>query len=227
MARAPIPGATKTRLEASLSPEECAQLHQAFLLDILDLTCAIKNVTVFLAFTPKNQRQFFEKLFLEESLAHVVLLPQQGDNLGKRIFEAVKNVVLQGYDCVIVIGSDSPTLQTNHIKKAFETLETADACLGPSRDGGYYLIGMHKPQKKLLNGIPWGEGDVFDITLAKAQQAGLKTSILPQWYDVDTPDDLVRLRADIVKLKRIPGSFTPSRTETLLRGQFSPLGLSR
>lgn len=218
MTRVPIPGATKTRLQVSLTPEECAELHVAFLLDTLDLTCAIKNVSVFLAFTPKKQGQFFEKLFLEKSLSHrIVLLPQQGNNLGKRIYEAIKTVISQGYDRVIVIGSDSPTLQPDHVRKALENLETVDVCLGPSRDGGYYLIGMCQPHKGLFEGIPWGEGNVFEITLKKVRETGLKTLILPEWYDVDTPEDLLYLRTRLAKLKEVPETFIPRRTEILLR----------
>ncbi len=218
MTRVPIPGATKTRLQVSLTPEECAELHVAFLLDTIDLACAIENVTTFLAFTPKNQQPFFEKLFLEKSLSHrITLLPQQGNNLGKRIYEAIKTVVSQGYDRVIAIGSDSPTLQPDHVRKALENLETVDVCLGPSRDGGYYLIGMHHPHEKLFEKIPWGEDKVFEITLEKAREARLSTSILPEWYDVDTADDLTYLRTQLAELNKVSGAFVPHRTETLLQ----------
>lgn len=213
MTRAPIAGATKTRLEACFSPEECAELHKAFLLDTIELTSKFRNVTVFLAFTPQRQRELFEKMLVHP----VVLLPQRGNNLGKRIYEAVKTAFSQGFSPIITIGSDSPTLQPLHIEKAFKALKAADVCLGPSQDGGYYLIGMRLAHKKLFEGIPWGENKVFKTTVGTAKRAGFKIEILPEWYDVDTPNDLRRLRSDLAKLKRIPKAFVPPRTETLLR----------
>jgi rSAM/selenodomain-associated transferase 1 len=208
MTRAPIPGATKTRLEGSLTSQQCAELHKAFLLDTLDLTGRCKNVTVFLAFTPKRHRQFFEKLPFHPA----ILLPQHGKDLGERIFAAIKTVSSRGYDTVIVIGSDTPTLQPSHIEKAFKALKKADVCLGPARDGGYYLIGMNQPHKGLFEEIPWGTEKVFQTTLNRAQVAGLKTSLLPRWYDVDTPEDLRDLCNQLAELKKIPGAFIPHQT---------------
>lgn len=213
MTRAPIPGAVKTRLQARLTPEQCAELHKAFLLDTLDLTSKFKKAAVFLAFTPKRHRQFFEKMLLHPA----VLLPQQGNDLGKRMYGAIKEAFSEGYSPVIVIGSDSPSLQPSHIDKAFEALKTADVCLGPSRDGGYYLIGTHRPHKELFEDIPWGENKVFATTLERARGVGLKTSILPGWYDVDAPDDLIYLRAELTELRKLPEAFIPTRTDAFLQ----------
>ncbi|MFZ3063148.1 MAG: hypothetical protein WA148_05340, partial [Actinomycetota bacterium] len=71
--------------------------------------------------------------------------------------------------------------------------------------------------KGLFEGIPWGEGNVFEITLKKVRETGLKTLILPEWYDVDTPEDLLYLRTRLAKLKEVPETFIPRRTEILLR----------
>jgi glycosyltransferase A (GT-A) superfamily protein (DUF2064 family) len=98
---------------------------------------------------------------------------------------------------VVIMDSDSPTLPPAQVAGAFAALDGADVVLGPCEDGGYYLIGLKRPQPRLLREVPMSTPHVLRDTLALAEQAGLRVALLAPWYDVDTAQELDRLRADL------------------------------
>ena len=167
MARAPVPGQVKTRLQPDLTPEQCAAVYEAFLRDTLNLAVSLSQYTCFLAFTPSEACIFFEGFTQRE----IILLPQTGNNLGQRMYHLMHLLENMEYSPVVLIGSDIPTLQPGILQQAIEELRTFDLCLGPSQDGGYYLVGSRHADKRIFCGIPWSTPDVLKITIRKAKEA--------------------------------------------------------
>jgi len=198
-ARRPKPGAVKTRLTALLTSEEAAQLYEAFLRDALNQYQAL-DVDVRLYFSPPVES-------IPEDLipGGVSLHEQQGPGLGARMKIAFVESFAEGYEKLVIIGTDHPTLPTAFIEQAFEALEQAfealeqpfSICIGPSDDGGYYLLGMNDFYPEVFHDMRYSHADVFDQTLERASRTGAHLTVLPPWYDVDTPDTLRRLVADL------------------------------
>lgn len=203
-AKVPEPGKVKTRLSPPLTPEHAASLYESFLLDALESYTNIQaDVRVFLGADSTSRIRYPEL-----AGAHI----QNGDDLGERMRNAFENVFSQGYDTVCIIGTDHPTLPIDHIQDAFIAARGNDIAIGPSSDGGYYLLGMNKPSPKLFEDMTYSHGGVFDDTMQRAIEAGLTTYILPEWYDVDDAESLARLAEDLKDSKE-----TLSRTRQSVR----------
>jgi len=193
MVKAPRPGEVKTRLTPPLSPAQAADLARAFVQDV------VKNareacLDILIAYAPANGFP---------TLAPLLPFPlhwaeQQGTDLGERIEGAMASAEALGFGPMVVIGADSPTLPVSHLKTALLSLQSgeADLTLGPTEDGGYYLIGAQGRTAGLFDGVAWSTPSVFAQTLANGQRLGLRPCLLSAWYDVDTYDDLRRLRQD-------------------------------
>lgn len=194
-AKLPLPGAVKTRLTALLSDEEAAQLYEAFLLDALDQYRTL-GVAVRLYLAPGEAGGVPEAWYQRcDSLRW-----QQGDGLGARMQQAFLDGFAAGFERLVIIGTDHPTLPTEYVKAAFHALDQPLAIsLGPSDDGGYYLLGLNDYFPDLFQGMSYSHSAVFEQTLerATATQAGI--TVLPSWYDVDTPDALRRLAHDLAE----------------------------
>lgn len=190
MAKAPRPGEVKTRLCPPLSPAEAADLAGAFLLDAIDLARDVDGARLAIAFAPADAGALFRGAAPEFSA-----VPQRGDDLGARLRHVFEDVLPADGAGAIVVGSDLPTLPRAHLDEAVARLPESDAVLGPSEDGGYYLIGLRAPCPALFSDIAWSTDTVFDETMRRARHAGLRVSVLPPWFDVDTPADLERLDA--------------------------------
>ena len=197
-AKAPIPGQVKTRLCPPLSPDEAASLHGSFVLDVLERSHSPKTqrritpnwvpLDRFVACAPSASHVFFKII---EARHGVQLLDQIGDDLGSRMEQAFRMIFDRGYQRVLVVGTDLPSLPGECYREAIKLLGDHDLVLGPSLDGGYYLIGLTRPAPELFAGIPWSTDRVFALTRAKAEALGLKIGLLPAWRDVDTIDDLM------------------------------------
>jgi rSAM/selenodomain-associated transferase 1 len=118
--------------------------------------------------------------------------PQRGHDLGERMKNSFIDAWHEGYTYTVTIGSDIPDLPRSFIEDAFIKLQTHDAVIGPAIDGGYYLIGFRRDTffPGVFEGITWGTETVYEKTLNKLAMSGLSVGLLPEWYDVDTPDDL-------------------------------------
>ena len=191
-ARLPVPGAVKTRLQPVIGPEACARLYEAFLRDALDQYAALgPAVRLYLAPAPEPVPPG-----LVPDGADV--FTQQGADLGARMLRAFVETFGAGYARAVVVGTDHPTLPDAFVEIAFEALdEPLSVCIGPSDDGGYYLLGMNELYPQLFAGMTYSRPDVFDATVARAAQTSAGLTVLPPWYDVDTPADLRRLLADL------------------------------
>ena len=195
MAKRPQAGEVKTRLCPPLTPEEAAELAHCFLADTLKQVRRVPGVERFVAFSPADAEDFFRK----QTGAAFSLFPQAAGDLGARLADLTDHWLKAGFAGVIVIGADLPTLPDAVLHEAREVLagELADVVLGPADDGGYYLIGLRRPSRALFAGIAWSTDAVLSQTVARADAAGLRTHLLPPWYDVDVAADLQRLAHDL------------------------------
>jgi hypothetical protein len=192
MVKAPLPGFAKTRL--ALSEAAASSLALCFLQDVVSAARRIvPNLIV--AFTPRDGRAFLQN-HLPDNL---LWIEQSGDGLGERMDSAIAHATKLDFNPVIVLGADSPTLPLAFIEDAIQSLAEGDAdvVLGPTTDGGYYLVGLRKPVADLFRNVEWSRPTVFEQTVRNINELNLKLTLLPEWYDVDTPDDLVRLRHEL------------------------------
>jgi uncharacterized protein len=191
MAKAPRPGAVKTRLCPPLVAAEAAALYRCFLLDKIAAVRALVDAQPVVAYTPDEARAEFAALAPD-----FILAPQHGPDLGARLHATLAGLLAAGYRGAIAVDSDTPTLPREFLQQAVDSLTRPgpDVVLGPTEDGGYYLIGVRVAHQALFDGVPWSTSVVLEITLRRAAAAGLKAVCLPAWFDVDTPDDLRRLQ---------------------------------
>jgi uncharacterized protein len=185
----PRPGHVKTRLTPPLSPEEAAQLYHSFLEDILEEMCQVPETQLALAFSPPQALDFFRSM----APPGTVLFPQEGRDLGERMTRACARGLAAGFCPVLLRGSDTPDLPAAVVSEAREVLAAGhfQVALGPATDGGYYLVGLTKPQPHLFQGPVWSSNTVLLSTLETARQQGLSVHLLPSWSDIDTYADLL------------------------------------
>ena len=204
VAKYPLPGQTKTRLSPPLSLDAAATLYESFLRDTLDLMRQVDNVRRGIAFLPADAHSYFTTL-----APNMALELQHGASLGERLDHVLTAALVDGDQQAVVMDSDSPTLPASYLSQAFAALAgAADVVLGPCDDGGYYLIGLKRPQPRLLREVPMSTPTVLQDTLALANALGLRVELLPTWYDVDTGTDLERLRAELALLPTACASHT-------------------
>ena len=187
LARAPSSGG-KTRLTSGLPEYRARLLREALFLDTLSSARSLQiPITIF--GTPGDRLDELQAL-----AGGLPTLAQANGDLGERMHAACACLFGQGARRVALIGSDLPTLPPSHIGAAFEALDAgADMALGPSGDGGYYLIGLPRPTPSVFAGISWGSGRVLQETRLAAAGRNLRVHEITPWYDVDTPEDLTRV----------------------------------
>ena len=192
MAKIPFAGLVKTRLEPFLSPEQCAELAAAFLRDTIKKARSFCLNTI-LAYSPAVESNLLNEFLPPDLLS----IKQTGADLGERMSNAFDFVFERNSDsAVVMIGTDSPTFPCEFIEQAFKLLENdSDAVLGKSADGGFYLIGLQNSAPHIFADVKWSSAEVYEQITANIKN--FKT--VPDWYDVDTPDDLARLRDEFEK----------------------------
>jgi len=203
MAKVPGAAPVKSRLHAALGPERATELYRCFLLDRLDGLAALPSVIRrVVAFSPPEAADQMAAL----APPGVDRLAQRGDDLAARLTGVFDDLFEEGHIAVVAMDSDSPTLPMAYVAQAADVLAhgRADVVIGPSDDGGYYLVGLDRRCPKLFDGIPWSTSEARAATLARARDLGLSALLLPRWFDVDTPEDLRRLCADPAGRDRAP-----------------------
>ena len=194
VAKRPAPGKTKTRLCPPLTPEMASALYERFLFDTLDQMRQVTNSHHVIAYL--DEQDYFQRLAPDFEL-----IPQEGHDLGERLDRALTCYLSRGYERVVIMDSDSPTLPPHYLSRAFDVLsDGADVVLGPCDDGGYYLIGIKSPTPRLLREVHMSTPTVAAETIALAKEEGLNLISLPVWYDVDDAASLSRLRQEIETL---------------------------
>lgn len=221
-AKAPEPGKVKTRLTPFLSKTDAAKLQEAFTRDLLEMTAQITKtgaVQCAIACTPEIEHPFFKQCGEKYDLRFIL---QKGKDLGERMHNALFWGFKNGFEKVLIIGCDSPTLPAAFIQQAFEKLSHTDIILGPGLDGGYYLIGTRKMTNtkqqalaSLFTGLAWGTETVLTDTLEILNTQKYDYDLLPFWYDIDKPADLVFLKEHLKYLRRQQEGLPQATTKML------------
>jgi len=186
-AKPPIAGETKTRLaRGSLGAEGAARLARAFFEDTWATVSALAWARPVLATTAPDLSAF-------EPTSDVEVWMQGAGDLGERMGRVLSRAVAEA-GRGMVIGADLPGLPRGHLDMAREALARQEAVLGPTDDGGFYLLGLSRVPEGLLTDLPWSSPDTFARTELRLAGAGLTAARAPPWFDVDVPADLLRLR---------------------------------
>jgi len=203
MVKAPRAGAVKTRLVPPLSGAQAAALAACF---AQDTVAALRRVVpeVVVAYAPADGRAALEALLPPGNLSW---LEQRGADLGARLDAAFTHAAARGHSPVVVVGGDSPTLPPSFVARAVATLAAgeSDIALGPTEDGGFYLVGLRRPAPGLFRNVAWSTPHAHRQTARNAARLGLRVLDLPRWYDVDTFSDLLHLRDEILKSEEARG----------------------
>lgn len=205
MAKVPEAGSVKTRLCPPLAPHTAAALYRAFLVDKIAQVRQLAQARPTIAYTPEDSRDFFAALAPD-----FLLIPQQGADLGERLANSFAQCFAMGYTGVMAIDSDSPTLPTDFLQQAVDLLAMphTNVVIGPSDDGGYYLIGLRALHRELFDNMPWSTAAVAPETQKRATAKGLKIAWLPPWFDIDTAEDLRRLQTTLAQTTATEPHYT-------------------
>ena len=197
MVKVPVAGAVKTRLTPPLTSAEAEALSKCFLRDMTtNLSDLGRDGTESVAlYTPAGAEEILHELLPNKFR----LVPQRGETLGDRLINAATELLNDGFESVCLINSDSPTLPTRILRTAVSLLaqEGDRVVLGPSQDGGYYLIGLKSPHRSLFERIAWSTADVLAHTIERAAGIDLPVELLPMWYDVDDAATLHLLNEEL------------------------------
>jgi rSAM/selenodomain-associated transferase 1 len=203
MTKAPQAGRVKTRLVPPLTPEEAAELNKCFLRDTaaaISSACSRRPAGAEGKTAPASAIAVYTPVGAESAYTDVLpadfsLLPQRGDKFGERLYFAVEDLFKCGFESVCLIDSDSPTVPAENFAESVELLSASEdrVVLGPSDDGGYYLIGVKKPHRHLFEQIDWSTERVLNQTMRRATEIGIEVKLLPSEYDVDDDASLRRL----------------------------------
>lgn len=189
MARAPSSDG-KSRLIGDLGTDDGASLRLALLRDTLESVSAVEAEKAVL-YTPPDREAEIRAL----TPFPAVFLAQRGSTLGEQMREGARDLLTSGFDAVVLIGSDLPTLPAAHVSTALGLVTRAGErlVLGPTEDGGYYLIGLTQSRPEFFEDIPWGTPFVLQRTREAAEALGIPVETIPPWYDVDRASDLHRV----------------------------------
>jgi len=198
MAKSSTCGKAKTRLSPPLTPAEAAEFNTAFLRDIADNLLAAASwapITGMMAFGPPGSEGFFTAIVPRE----IDLFECWRPNFGDCLFYSISAILGRSFAAAVVLNADSPTLPAAYLVETAEVLARPSDCavLGPSSDGGYYLLGLKKPYRRLFEDITWSTEHVAEQTIARAREIGLPMHILPTWYDVDDRQSLRTLHDEL------------------------------
>ncbi len=185
--RAPDIGRVKTRLGRLLGADTALALYRCFVVDIL-AAAAKSDPPVWLCYTPAGAKEQISR-WLGSGYP---MMPQRGANLGRRMADAFRNAFSLGVRRAVLVGTDIPDLPPERIGQAFDCLRSFSSVIGPTHDGGYYLIGFRADgfTESVFDGQPWGSGRVFQETLAAFRRKNETPCLLECWSDIDRPEDL-------------------------------------
>src|SRR5713226_2886165 len=200
MAKVPFACAVKTRLTPPLSPAEAARLSTCFLRDMTTNVSSMNGdgTEGVVLYAPANAGAFLHDLLPDG----FKLVAQRVETLGERLINAAAELLSNGFESVCLINSDSPTLPVEVLRTATSLLAQDEdrVVLGPSEDGGYYLIGLKHPHHELFERIAWSTAEVLSHTIERAAEINLPVEFLPTWYDVDDAATLRLLCEDLLLL---------------------------
>jgi uncharacterized protein len=184
LAKLPVPGRVKTRLAAGFGAVEAARAAEAMLADTLASVRAV-DAEPWLCFAPAEARAP-----MAARAPGFRLLAQADGDLGDRLAACLDALLAGGADRVAIVGADTPHAPPATYAAGFDLLDGHDVVLGPALDGGYYLVAAKAPAPELFVGVPMGTAAVLEVTVGRAEAAGLSVALLPALRDLDRPGDL-------------------------------------
>ena len=204
----PEKGKVKSRLILG-DDGHVAELYQCFIEDLLERVSS-GDYRFLIAFDPPEKEKDFAELFGKD----FSYMPQTGADLGMRMHNAFTSCFAEGFRSVVLIGSDSPDLPREIIEEAFESLKSCQAVIGPTYDGGYYLIGFSKDSfsEIFFEYMAWSTDSVYGQTIRRFERGGISFHVLPRWRDIDTVNDLKALLKDCEH-----SDFSESKTVKFLK----------
>lgn len=221
-AKAPLAGRVKSRLAAERGPRDALILYSAFLRDTVAACARWRDQQV--AVDPNRRLVLYvdpdenDPIFAEAARASGArMLQQPAGDLGERLRFAFEAEFARGARAVCAVGSDSPTLPAHELDHAFRALAWERVVIGPTFDGGYWLIGAQRPAPDVFSDIPWSTPSVVNRTLAKLRGQGVTPYLLPFWYDVDVASDLETLVWHLRNLRERDPSACAATWDALVR----------
>ncbi len=208
MAKAPKPGAVKTRLAQRLPLAAVVELYRCLLDDTMSLARSLNDVDIAIMCPASDV----------EDLSHAVgdsipIVAQSGDGLAAGLTSVFAHFAAAGQRRVVAFNSDSPHLPASILRSAFRALAQCDVVVGPTHDGGYYLVGAIASHPGLFAGDGLGTTNAYDALLGRVRALGLSVSLTDPFYDIDVADDLTRLASE---LQRVPAR-APRTAEWLMQ----------
>lgn len=197
-AKEPKKWKVKTKLTEHLPKQLCIELYEAFLKDTISLARRISAEEKIIAYDSTGAPQYLKK-----NARRFTFYKQRGKDRGARMHEAFLFAKRRGADKMVIIGSESPNLPFDVVRKAFVELENNDLVLGESFDGGYYAIGLKDPSSELFKNIKWNSNSALKQTIENAGKLRKKTALLNRWYDVDDINSLEFLKNDLDKKRAV------------------------
>jgi len=227
-ARCPNPGMLKTGLEQVLGEKHAAFLARAFLLDTISNSLRVRNASIIIAHWPPDSREDFEEIIylfsreeknrrIRQRSSDIRLIPQHGADPGERMARVSENLFEMGAEKVLITGSDSPQLHPSIFRAALELLNKKQVVLGPTFDGGYYMVGMRNPHPEIFNGINWGGPTVYREMVKILIESKVDWQELELSYDIDSPQNLEQLYYEIDTLRLTGDNTLCYHTERCLK----------
>ena len=201
--RVPVAGQTKTRLMPYFSPQECAGLHTCFLKDIAG-QCQKTQADIYICYTPDDKGAALKNIFGDDK----IYFPQMGESLGERMYMAIQRVLAKDYGSCVLIGTDVPEIKQADLDYAFRLLDVHDIVLGPTQDGGYYLVGMKKSVREVFEKQTYSHASVLENTAKATFEAGYTVGFARTLHDIDEKEDISKFRNRMRKTLELQKSET-------------------
>ena len=192
MAKAPKPGVVKTRLAQSLPLAAVVELYRCLLDDTMALARSLDDVQVAIMCPASDVED------LSRTVGDLIpIVAQSGDGLAAGLTSVFAHFAATGHRRIVAFNSDSPHLPASVLKSAFRALAQRDVVIGPTHDGGYYLVGATVPHPGLFAGDGLGTTNAYEALLGRVRALGLSVSLTDPFYDIDVADDLTRLAGEL------------------------------
>ena len=201
--RVPVAGQTKTRLMPYFSPQECAGLHTCFLKAIAGQRQKTQ-ADFYICYTPDDKGAVLKNIFGDDK----IYFPQMGESLGERMYMAIQRVLAKDYGSCVLIGTDVPEIKQADLDYAFRLLDVHDIVLGPTQDGGYYLVGMKKSVREVFEKQTYSHASVLENTAKAAFEAGYTVGFARTLHDIDEKEDISKFRNRMRKTLELQKSET-------------------
>ena len=193
MAKAARPGHVKTRLAGSLPPDDIIDLYKCLIEDTVELARSVTTDALAIVCPSPDMAD------LSGWLSDVEVVAQQGSGLAAGLVSAFRIFIGRGYRHVVALDGDSPQISRQTLERGFRLLDSADVVVGPTTDGGYYLVGANASESRLFEQHRLGTGGALNSLIAAARTLKLELALTETAYDVDEPDDLVRLTRELAR----------------------------